>query len=408
MIGLLLFQTPHPSWLSEQWQATAIGIAITYLVFIMGIPALIFQTFIPDPLRSIYNEKFEKTWWIFGFQIVLVLLLFMLSSPGFSRMAVNMCPDDSWIAVFYILVAATILGWGIFFLKGKFDSIRNIEQKISQRIVGEAIHVFNKNGKIDRKVIEELIVLAKELPAGTKRNSFLEECEKLLERLVEVPPQQRDTKLIGEILKDVVCLSVTYDKDRFNHENMEKVMAILNLVYYQAYLNGGKEEAGSSYLKTTIANCIKEIAINAMLKNDLPAVMDAIEKLSVIEATYNELYILGSEALRQQHVQTAVTAAQKLKGKVINSMGNKGIQDSSDKRLFTVWLGLMAKIYQLGGSAQEFSYRQIQLVIEHIGDGQAGEFRALFALTRKHFYQQAEFSTIDAVNALEQKLFAPV
>ena len=58
--------------------------------------------------------------------------------------------------------------------------------------------------------------------------------------------------------------------------------------------------------------------------------------------------------------------------------------------------------------AQEFALRQIQLVIEHIGTGQAGEVRALFADTRKHFYQQAEFSTIDAVEVLELKMFPPL
>ncbi len=402
MTSLLLFQNP---WLSEQWQATAVGIAITYLVFIMGIPALIFQTFIPDSLRSVYNEKFEKTWWQFGLQIILILLLFTLSVPALSNKASEYCHSYSWIVAFFIVVPIIILTWGIIYLKRRFESIRNIEQKLSIRIMDEAIADFSKNKTIDRKIIENMIVLAKELPAGTKRNFFLQECERLLERLLEAPTKIRDTKLIGEILKDVVCLSVTYDRDKFNHENMEKVMDILNLVYHQAYLNGGKEEIGSTYLKTTIANCIKEIAVNAMLKDDLPAVMDAIEKLALIESTHNELYVLGSEALRQDHIQTAVTAAQKLKGKVISSIDKRGIQNSNDKRLFAVWLGLMAKIHQLGGSAQEFAYRQIQLVIEHVSAGQTGEVRALFADSRKHFYQQAEFSTIDAVKSLEQALF---
>ncbi|MEO6036896.1 MAG: hypothetical protein ABIQ93_00700, partial [Saprospiraceae bacterium] len=370
MMGMLLFFGYLSTWLNNDWKATAVGIVITYLVFIMGIPALIFQTFIPDSLRGVYNEKFKKTWWIFSLQIVLVLILFILSGPGLSGDENSVYDYDYLVAIIFILVAGGILIWGVYYLRGQFESIRDIEQKLSQKIMKEAIEAFNQHRKIHEGLIEQMVILAKELPAGTKRNFFLEECERLLERLVEVQPKHRDTKLIGEILKDVVCLSVTYDRDKFNHENMEKVMAILNLVYHQAYLNGGKEEDGSSYLKTTIANCIKEIAINAMIKNDLPAVMDAIEKLSVIESTHNELYILGSEALRQEHVQTAVTAAQKLKGKVISNIDQRGIQNSSDKRLFTVWLGLMAKIHQLGGSAEEFAQRQIQLVIEHISVGQ--------------------------------------
>lgn len=53
-------------FLGNEWMASAVGIAITYVVFVMGIPSLIFQTFIPEAFRNIYNERFSDEWRTFS------------------------------------------------------------------------------------------------------------------------------------------------------------------------------------------------------------------------------------------------------------------------------------------------------------------------------------------------------
>jgi hypothetical protein len=87
-----------------------------------------------------------------------------------------------------------------------------------------------------------------------------------------------------------------------------------------------------SYLNTTIGNCMKEIGIQAMLKDDQPAVMDAVEKLSAIESTSKEMFILGNEALRQGHVQPAVAVIRKLGGKVRSAVKPETDIRDEDKR----------------------------------------------------------------------------
>ncbi len=390
------------SLLSDEWLASAVGIAITYFVFIMGVPALIFQIFIADALRNLYNERLGKLQPRFIlFQISLILFLFILSNEKAFNVEFGLVAE--WIVFILVLAAICIILFGGYnYLIKNFNSTRNIEQQLSEKIVNDAIRYFDENKKLNKKDLEDLGLLARELPAGRIKNAFLEQCERLVEYLLNVPKASRDTKLIGEVLEDAVCLSVTYDGAQVNNENMRKVLDILILTYSYIHRNDKKDE--SSYLNTTIGNCMKEIGIKAMLKNDLPSVMDAVEKLSAIEFTSREMFVLGNEALLQGHVQTAVAVVRKLGGKVRNIMNPGEMITYDEKRTYFFWLGLVAKIYELRGSARNFAERQLQNVISASGDRQE-EIESLFKETQVHFYHLADFATIDAVKGLEEVLF---
>ena len=398
---VFLFKDPE-GFFSEEWLASAVSIAITYFVFIMGVPALIFQTFIADALRNLYNERLGKMQPRFILvQITLILLLFIQSNSKTFDLEPDWLPP--WgVTCMILLTIAVILFSGYHYLITNLNSTRNIEQKLSKKIVDDAILYFDLNKKLNKKDLEALGLLARELPAGRIKNIFLEECERLVEHLLNIPKNSRDTKLIGEILEDAVCLSVTYDGAQVNNENMRKVLDILILTYSYIHRNGKQDEG--NYLNTTIGNCMKEIGIKAMLKNDLPSVMDAVEKLSAIESTSREMFVLGNAALQQGHVQTTVAVVRKLGGKVRGSINPGEIISYDEKRTFYFWLGLVSKIYRLQGSAQHFAERQLQNVIK-VFDDRRDDIHTLFKETQGHFYHLADFATIDAVRSLEEVLF---
>ncbi|MCB0527876.1 MAG: hypothetical protein KDC65_05325, partial [Saprospiraceae bacterium] len=261
MTSLLLFFNTD-ELLGDEWLASAIGIAITYVVFIMGVPALIFQTFIPDALRNMYNERVGGRWpYFFIGQIFLILFLFIESNRWVHNHGAT-SSEDLAMNLFYLtlFVIAIILFSGIVYLHKKFKSSQNIEQQLSKKIVDDALKYYRQHQNLNKKDLEDLGILAKELPAGRKKNIFLEECERLTEYLLDQPPKERDDKLIGVILDEVVCLSVTYDSGRINNENMRKALDILILSYSKIRRNGdARGNAMSSYLNTTIGNCMKEI-----------------------------------------------------------------------------------------------------------------------------------------------------
>jgi len=282
-------------------------------------------------------------------------------------------------------------------LTDNFDASRNIEQRLSKKIVDDATAYFDQNKKLNEKDLEELGTLAKELPAGMKKELYLKECERLTEHLLKLPPLKRDSKMIGDVLEKTVCLAVTYDGARFNTENLWKVLDILSLAYSQTNDNGAPD-ASSSYLNTFIGNCIKEIGIIAMHKDDLRSVMRAVEKIFVIESSSRELFALGDEALRKGHMETVVAVMRKLGSDVQGDLAQKKV----DKRAFFFWLGLISKICLQPGSAGEFARRQMNNVIRQTGKDKK-EMQQMFKEAQLHFYMVADFDTIDALKKMENK-----
>ncbi|MFN0014767.1 MAG: hypothetical protein ACKVU2_09495 [Saprospiraceae bacterium] len=399
---ILLFHTPD--WMSEQWLGTADSIAITFVVFIMGVPALIFQTFIAGSLRDVYNERLGKGWTLLFFvQLFLIMVLFALSNSGIYQDVLPKYTHNClpWVV---ISVLITVLGLGFYSLVKNFKSSRNIEKQLSEKIARDAVLHFKKNNqKALTKDLEDLGVLAQELRSGRVKNDFLKECEFLVEFLLNVPQKQRDPKLIAEILTKVVCLSVTYDGAQFNQENMRKALEILGFTcsYTQHFSSG---DTSASYLNTIIGNCMREIGIQAMQKADQrPVVMLAMERLSAIEATSNEMFILGNEALRQGHVQPAVGVIRKLGGKVRGTIAQGEPKKEDDKRTFYFWIGLVAKVSNMGNSARQFARRRLQTTLPQHTDAQP-ELLDLIREAQLHFYKMADFETADAVQRLEYDL----
>lgn len=382
--------------LSEEWLASAVSIAVTYVVFILGVPALVFQTFIQEPLRNIYNERLGKKWGrLFLMQILLVLVLLVLSHSRIVQFSCENPYVEGSISIFVFATIFFMLYKGYRHLMGNFNASRNIEQRLSKKIADDAIAYFDRHKILQEKDLEDLGTLAKALPAGMKKNLYLKECEGFVEHLLRLPPLERDPKMIGDILEKTVCLAVTYDGAEFNSENMWKVLDILSLTHSQTNSDGAPE-ASSSYLNTFISKCIKDIGIIAMQKGDLRSVMRAVEKIFVIESTSRELFTLGDEALRKEHLETVVTVLRKLSSDVQRDL----IHKKDDKRAFYFWLGLTSKVCLKEGSAGEFARRQRDNIIKETRKNKK-EVQHLFKDAQAYFYNLADFDTIDALKKIE-------
>jgi hypothetical protein len=407
MTAILLFCDNH-KLLSEEWFASAVSIGITYVVFIMGVPALVFQTFIPDELRSIYNKRFPTHWTPFYKQMGIIIGLFLLSCP----LILN------WIEginsyVLFRLVAATVffgvcavlwIGWK--YLLEKFESSRNIEHRLFEKIAEDTIAQFKKTGKLDADCLDDLRIMAKALPAGNTKNEFLAQCERIIEFFLQELPLGQDTKIIGELLEESVCLSITYDGAQYNNENIRKTLDILFLTYHQVnnVAASVEDRPKNPYLNTTIGSCMKEIGVKAMIKKDLASVMDAVEKLSAIDSTAHEMFVLGNEAIKEGHITTAVTVMKKLGGKVPNDISSASKLNPEERRNLFFWLGLVSKLGLQNGSAGEFANRQLQNVFKQFGENKA-DIQSTLKNAQAHFYVLADFSTIDALRVLEASLF---
>ncbi|MFN0035013.1 MAG: hypothetical protein ACKVUS_08105 [Saprospiraceae bacterium] len=385
-----LSNTEHV-FLKDEWLASAISIVITYLVFVMGIPALIFQTFIPDGLRHIYNERFEKDWGQFTILIQAVLVLFILSNPVLLGLYFDFRLNLIGALVVIIMVTWILSRGGVYFKK-RFESMRDIEKQLAGKVVDTALeHIKANNKRGIRKDKEDLAILGKEIPSGSKKDIFLEECERLVEALPKM--ELKDPRLIGEILRDVVCPSVDFEKEKFDRHNTEKVLEILILVHSQAF---NSQNSAYSYLKVEISNLIKDIAIKAVLADDFTSVEIALDKLSLIEAPATVMYDLGSAALSHSHSSAAIAVVTTLRNKVIENQEGPA-PANADRHLTESWLGLLSKIWEKKGAAQEFALHEVALV-----NIPRPELMVFFENAQEEF--QSDFATVDALRDFQKAI----
>jgi len=466
MTGLLLFQcncaaSADEGFLGNEWLASAVGIAITYIVFVMGIPALLFQTFIPEAFRNIYNERFNARWSRFFLtQLGVIAMIFFLSDPKVYKMAAGFLAD--WIAtdrpgspyppfglsladlsegiialVIFIIIVFIILYKGYRHLIDNFKSTRNIAQHLSEKIANGAIKGFDRTGTLPDKDIEDLNVLAKELKAGQVKTQFLEQCERIIEHILDAPHNPENSKLIKRLLEEAVCLSITYEGAQANQENRRKVLQILTLVHGhsprqkpeprtwrrrlikkikssfarktgEAYFPIGYDaKREDEYRKTIIGYFTKEVGIAAIQKNDFESVGEAIEQLYTIDADPNELFSLGSRAINLGDASTTVAAHKKLSSRVYTALRTPGDLSKEKKRTIYFWLGLSARMHGKGGAARAYALRNWETIEEMIpGENNGLNMRVVFDETYRHFYRLTDFDTADAVKKLEKQVFA--
>ncbi len=395
MTRLLLFDW-FSLGLSDEWTSTAIGIAITYSVFIMGVPALIFQTFIPEALRNVYNKRMMgRSHIVFTTQILLVILLLWIVNPKVCGLD---CPVHSDVIPYWVFwLTCLILLIGHVHLIWKFNTSQYIGKQLSKSIAKSAIAHFKKEKAIKKEDLEDLGLLAVELPHGSIKNMFLDEICQLIEDILGVSdskPEEKN-KAIGEIVEKTVDPSVTSSVEKTNAENMKKALEVLSFAFNQGQRRIGTSD-DKSYFKTIISNSIKEIGVCAVMRKDLPTVMNAIEKLSQIDGASRDVYTLGDSALQQGYMKASVVASRKLGDRVRKVIAAREPEWEEDKRV-CAWIGLVARIYQKGGHAQRYAETQLEVVLEqaHV---KPTEIVLTLRNAQNYFYRRlADFSTADAI-----------
>ncbi|MFN0173602.1 MAG: hypothetical protein ACKVU0_03050 [Saprospiraceae bacterium] len=404
MTGIILFDWFHLG-LSGEWVSAAIGIAITYAVFIMGVPALIFQTFIPEALRNMYNKRLmRRSHQIFTIQILLILILLWIVNPKVGGLEGYGPANDALAYVIYGMTFLILL-IGHAHLIWKFRTSQHIGKQLSKKIADSVLSHFKEKKEIKNEDLEDLALLAVELPNGSIKNAFLDCIGQLIEDILSVADSKPEAinKAIGDIVEKTVDPSVTSSLEKTNAENMKKALEVLSFAFNQGQRRIGNGE-DKSYFKTIISSSIKEIGVCAVIRKDLATVMNAIEKLSQIDGVSRDVYTLGDSALQEGYMQASVVASRKLGDRVRKVIAAREPDWVEDKRV-CAWLGLVARIYQKSGHAHRYAETQIEVVLEqpHV---QQDDIQLTFKNAQNYFYRRlADFSTADAILELQQKRY---
>lgn len=427
-VTLLFYNGGSPS---EEWLATAAGIAITFFVFIMGVPAFVLQTFIAGDLRDVYYERIGKRWpWFFGAAVVFILVIFFAGNIALDervwqyfggKNSVDAYPYIPWIVTGCLLL---LMGLGFWYLWTHFVSARSIEKRLSECLVKDAKkhHRKGKAKELDHD-LELLSIMASEVRGGTPKKHFLEQCELLIEYLSKgtTQPQKQPERacfpsvhkrwsswllpsqptlpqspyaLLRRILREIISPSVAGGREKVSSENRKQALDLLAHTYNKALRNGDH-----SYLVVTIGHCMQEVGLAALKHNDHSALMDAIEKMAEIQGQYKEMFIVATDAFWRDQVKPAISAARKFE----SVLRAPAPAEETEQRKYALyyWLGLLANLRAKGGAASEFAKRQLR------------KFESLLtcdALDSACDYfanRMAYFDTADSVRRLKEERFPP-
>jgi hypothetical protein len=384
--------------LGGEWMSEVAGAAAAFVVFVMGIPALISQTFIPDGLRSLHKEYLDGKWAsLLWKQITVILILLLMSVPGLSSLVEGKCFGEwIWALVFYSL-ALWVLIVGTHQLIEIFKATKNPGQALTEKIVADTIETFDPKIGIAKKTIDDLGVISREIPLGSLKTQYLEEIEKIIEYLLDLQDASNNA-YIDDLMQKVISPCVNVDPTKVNEENVLKALDILALVYHKTH----QSPLGSqSYLIPKTGRYICEIGLKAIQRNDLSSFKYATDKLALIAGASREMYILGDAALRAGYMPQAVTMVRKLSSRVRLKSAEADLLFHKDKRSFS-WLGLIARLHQQNGSAQRFAEAQLTNMLRMLD---VTTLKALFDDAQIHFYKSADFSSADAVLELQKKRY---
>jgi hypothetical protein len=418
--------------LSEEWLATAAGIAITFFVFIMGVPAFVLQTFIAGNLRDVYYERIGKKWrGVFVFAIFCIVLIFLAGHEKLDTWVLQClgCSQQSkekyvsWVVVICLVLLFIV---GIWYLWRNFVSARSIEKFLSERVVQKAQkHYRSANTKALEHDLEHLSIMALEVRAGMPKKHFLEQCEHLIESIIPSSKRMRKDRLsslwhtdrlpwfrrnraslanqqltrvphaiLRRILQEIITPSVEGGRAKVSSENRKQALDLLAHTYNKARRNGDH-----SYLVVTIGHCMQEIGLAALKHNDHPALMDAIEKMAEIQGRYKEMFIVSTAAFWENQVKPAIAAARKFES-VLHTLRSA---EEAEQRKYALyyWLGLLANLHLKKGAALEFAERQLRK-FEPLLTHEA------FDNAYDHFANRmAYFDTADSVRRLRDERFPP-
>lgn len=358
---------------------------------------------------------------IFRKQLIIAIALFLLSDSKvyeiLSSIIGNIFPEHThlhfWgipftrkdcaeglIALVVLIAIIVVIQSGFNYLIKNFQSTRNIAHQIAEKIAQNAIRCFKEKQSIDEKDFDDLSTLAKELKSGQIKNLFLEECEKVVEYILNQPPSPVNTQIVNRMLDDVICQSVTYDGGQSNQENRRKVLQILNLVYGHI-LHPKNGNTPKTYDKTLVGYYFKKVGVAAMNHDDTDSSLEVIEQLYTIDADPKEIFSIGDQAFKTQNNKITIAAIHKLKSKSVNSIQQTGEITVKERRMIYNWLGLMARMYQKGGSTGEFASRHWADLLRLLEPYQINA-TDLTAEAYQHFFRLTDFDTADSVRYLEK------
>jgi len=383
----------------------------TFLVFLIGIPALVIQ-FMPPEVRALIMKRgrhvvrfgFFAGIWIFLALVVSTVGIIASVNCGEYEPGKFSCPllmDRLWIldewlwpVVFVLLCAITIAASVTVITKfGRRTTLVDDWR-------GQAVRELDRTGRLDSKAIHDLIDLGRQSEGGSEKDIVLQALYKITERMFHSDKYHGDgLENLLEGLADVVAI----DPHLGNSRNFETVMDIMQSVIAEVPLGengappdllhavGGLSTIGViavRHLKTRIT--AEQVVNGYIISLNLAAERHANLATAVSEA----LREIGIAAIETDQMFLALKAFEKLEIRIESLPAH-----SVDGEVVHDTLALLAHFWTAGATARGYVHKQMCEIVPFLKQDMQVALRS----AQEHAARTSHFHTADLLAQMLQE-----
>lgn len=378
----------QPMDLSNDYLYLIVEVAVTVYAFLLGLPTLVNQIFIPEDLRRMSRKNYTSNILVAltipsALVVAIIAVAFPVDMFQFieneeSRMMIR----DGLITVLFV----AMLFFALRFIMIHLVKTQGYRFKIIEVIKGKTIDKYRKTGILDDAYLKDLDYLGMNSKPGAETRIVIDALEKLLEAVNENRRIGKDGGQFVTII-DILCNTVANSTEPGSRRNMIDVLTL-----YKSLLMGRTfRSAGSASLIydneiLKIKDCTVKIA-HVALKKDYSDMMPLVlNVLTLIPQSSDKLFEIGLMALSRSQFQIPVSVLAEIVDR-----------DNEDSHKIHNYLGMAAHLYFSGPAARRYVAHSFKT---HGITPTAKKITGAM----EYFYNMSNFTTADKLGEMKRDI----
>ncbi|GJM34807.1 MAG: hypothetical protein DHS20C18_38080 [Saprospiraceae bacterium] len=357
-----------------------VEVSVTVYVFLLGLPVLVNQIFLPEDLRRMSKRNYTGgTTWYMALLTVLLLLIVLIVYFGTGHASSTDLPMLGLVVTVLFLLMLSITLW---FLYQQLIRSQGYRARIIEIIRKKIRKKYRQTGQLDRAYLADLEHLGVYSKRGLETQNVIKALEDVLNQALENEHTSFDSMALIQVI-ETLYRSVANTVEPGSRANMVQVLTIYKSILMELGSHSSLDKEvifGNATRK--IKDCTTKIARTSLKLEYADMMPLVLNVLTLIPGSSDKLFYIGILALENNHYQIAT-----------NVLAEIMDRDNIDDFTINNYLGLIAHFYFAGPTARHYATGSLQ---NHGIDIS----KEVVQKAARHHYALSDFVTVDRLEAM--------